>query len=187
MFLMWFYCWKNKLLFIWSLSFYDFFRFWSVKCQYLVCKLQKNHIFNWKINSDILYTGFTPFYNILGWAQTNPTFHPTLQKFMLDEMLDAFALIRKSMLDEKTCWMMLDETLNRFKIFIQHYCQFKANSSVGCVCGDFIQHCSDLERKFQHCNVIARLLLSLYTALRRLCRNKTLLFFIIIYFLMMCM
>ena len=36
-------------------------------------------------------------------------------------MLDAFALIRKSMLYEKTCWMMLDETLNWFKISIQHY------------------------------------------------------------------
>ena len=48
-----------------SINFYDFFRFWSVKYQYLVCKLHKNHI-KLKINSDILYTGLTPFYNILG-------------------------------------------------------------------------------------------------------------------------
>ena len=66
--------------------------------------------------------------SLLVWAQTNPTFHPTLQKFMLAEMLDAFALIRKSNL--------------KFSSTI--ICQFKAKSSVGCVCADFIQHCSDL-------------------------------------------
>ena len=29
-----------------SINFYDFFRLWSVKYQYLVCKLHINHILN---------------------------------------------------------------------------------------------------------------------------------------------
>ena len=29
-----------------SINFYDFFRFWSVKYQYLVSKLHKDHTFN---------------------------------------------------------------------------------------------------------------------------------------------
>ena len=49
-----------------SINFYDFFRLWSVKYQYLVCKLHtKSHI-KLKINSDILDTGLTQFYSILG-------------------------------------------------------------------------------------------------------------------------
>ena len=52
---------------------------------------------------------------------TYPTFHPTLQKSVLDEMLDTFARTRKLMLDEKMCWMMLDESLFRNKLFIQHH------------------------------------------------------------------
>ena len=44
-------------------------------------------------------------------AQTNPTFHPTLEKSVLDKMLDLFARTRKLMLDKKLCWTVLDETL----------------------------------------------------------------------------
>ena len=48
-------------------------------------------------------------------AQTNPTFHPTLEKSVLeksvlDKMLDLFAHTRKLMLDKNyvgRCWMRL--------------------------------------------------------------------------------
>ena len=45
-------------------------------------------------------------------AQTNPTFHPTLEKSVLDKMLDLFARTRKLMLDKKLCWTVLDEIIN---------------------------------------------------------------------------